>query len=106
MVDVAFKTVFTSGSRFFLVYFGGTSGTADAQAIGAGAFVVTFTQPDTFQSISYSIPVTHYSKVGGITPKKDGKAYRQDVSATGVSNMGANAYIVQATINNTQTSEY
>jgi hypothetical protein len=105
-VGVAFETVYTSGSRFFLVYFGGLSGTADSQVIGAGSFLVTFTQPDNLEAITYSVTVQHYSKVGGVEPKKDGKHYKQAVSAVGVSNAGANLFVMQTTINNTQLSQY
>ena len=105
-VDVAFDSVFVAGSRFFLVYFGGTAGTADSQTIGAGSFAITFTQPDGFESITYNVPVQHYSKVGGIEPKKDGKHFKQAVSAIGVSNAGANAYIVQSVVNNSTISQY
>jgi hypothetical protein len=105
-VDVAFETVYTSGSRFFLVYFGGPTGTADSQVIGAGSFLVTFTQPDNLEALTYSVPVQHYSKVGGVEPKKDGKHYKQAVSAIGVSNAGANLFVMQTTINNTQLSQY
>lgn len=106
MVDVAFDTVFTNTSLFFKTYFGGTSGTADSQTIGAGSFNVIFIQPDTFQSVAYNVPVSHYSKVGGIEPKKDGKHLKQQISAAGVSNGGAQAYVFQSTLNNSQTSEY
>jgi hypothetical protein len=105
-VDVAFDSVFVNGSRFFLVYFGSTSGTADSQTIGAGSFLVTFSQPDGFESVQYSIPVQQYSKVGGIEPKKDGKHYKQAVSAIGVSNAGANVYIMQTTVSNSTISQY
>lgn len=106
MVDVGFDTVFTNTSLFFKTYFGGPNGTADSQTIGAGSFVVTFTQADTFEAITYTIPTTHYSKVGGITPKKDGKHLKQQVSAASVSNGGSNAYVMQTTLANTQTTEY
>jgi hypothetical protein len=105
-VDVAFDSVYVNGSRFFLVYFGGVTGTADSQTIGAGSFLVVFTQPDGLESITYSVPVQHYSKVGGIEGKKDGKHMKQSVSATGVSNAGANTFIMQTTLTNTQISQY
>lgn len=103
-VDVGFDTVFSAGSRFFLVYFGG--GTADSQTIGAGAFQVAFTQPDGFETITYLITTTHYTKVGGISPKKDGKHYKQSVACAGVSNSGANAAVMTTTITNSQYSSY
>ncbi len=106
MVNVGFDTVWTGPSRFFSTYFGGPNGTADAQAIGAGSFQVAFSQPDGFESITYDVPVTHYSKVGGITPKKDGKAYKQQVAAAGVSNGGAQSYIIQTMITNSQYASY
>lgn len=106
MVAVSFNAIFTNPQMFYKTYFGSTSGTADSQVVGSGAFVATFTQADTFGSISYNIPFTQYSKVGGIVPKKDGKAYRQQIAAAGTSNQGANAYVAQTTINNMTTSEF
>lgn len=104
--DVMFDSVYQNGSRFFLVYFGSTTGTADSQTIGAGSFVVSFAQPDGLEVLAYSVPVQHYSKVGGVEPKKDGKHLKQSVSAVGVSNAGANAYVVQASVANTQLALY
>lgn len=106
MVNVSFNTIFTNPNYFYKTYFGSTSGTADSQTVSSGAFVATFTQADTFGSISYNIPFTQYSKVGGITPKKDGKAFRQQIAASGTSNQGANAYVAQTTINNMTISEF
>ncbi|GAC1471394.1 MAG: hypothetical protein PVSMB5_19990 [Ktedonobacteraceae bacterium] len=106
MCAVSFNTIFTNPTMFYKTYFGSTSGTADSQAVGSGSFVATFTQADGFGSISYNIPFTQYSKVGGIQPKKDGKAYRQQIAAVGTSNMGASTYVAQTTINNMQLTEY
>jgi hypothetical protein len=106
MCSVSFKTVFTNPNYFYKTYFGSTAGTADSQTVGSGSFVATFTQADTFGSISYNMPFTQYSKVGGITPKKDGKAFRQEIAAAGTSNQGASSYVCQTTINNMTTSEF
>lgn len=103
-VDVGFDLVYVNGNRIYLTYFGGASGTTDAQAIGLGAFIVTFSQPDGFQSVTYVIPTTAYTKVGMPAPKKDGKHMSQQMSATGTSNQGANAYLMQVVVNNTQYS--
>lgn len=103
-VDVGFDLVYINGNRIYQTYFGGTSGTTDAQAIGLGAFSVTFSQPDGFQSVTYTVPTTAYTKVGMPAPKKDGKHFTQQMSATGTSNQGSNAYLMQVTVNNTQYS--
>ncbi len=105
-VGLGFEIVYTNANRIFLIYFGGTSGTTDAQAIGAGAFSVTFTQPDTFETITYTMATTHYSKIGLPSPKKDGKAFKQAVSASSVSNSGANTNVLQTTITNSQYASY
>jgi hypothetical protein len=104
--DVSFDTVFTSGTRFFSTYFGGPTGTADAQAINAGSFVVAFAQPDSFEAVTYTITTTHYTKVGGIAPKKDGKHFKQQVACTGVSNSGANTFVMQTAIQNSTTTAF
>jgi hypothetical protein len=65
---------------------------------------VTFTQPDGFQSVTYTVPTTAYTKVGMPAPKKDGKHMSQQISATATSSQGANAYLMQVTVNNTQYS--
>jgi hypothetical protein len=106
MVDLAFDVVYTNANLFNKTYFGSTTGTGDSQTIGAGSWAVTFTQADGFQSVTYTIPTTHYSKVGAPVPKKDGKHYKQSVSAAGVSNAGVNAYIMQTSLNNMQASTY
>lgn len=105
-IGLGFDVVYTSPGRFFLVYFGNPSGTADAQAIGAGSWVVTFTQPDTFQQVSYTMLTTHYTKAGLPVPKKDGKHSKITLSATSVSNSGQNAYVLQTIVNNSQYSSY
>jgi hypothetical protein len=105
-VALGFEITYTTANRIYLVYFGGSSGTTDAQAIGAGAWSVTFTQPDTFESVTYSMLTTHYSKIGLPVPKKDGKEFRQAISAASVSNSGANPYVLQTTVTNSQLSNY
>ena len=104
--DVSFDTVFTAGTRFFNTYFGGPTGTADAQPIFAGAFVASFAQPDSFEQVAYTVQTTHYTKVGGIAPKKDGKHFKQAIACTGVSNSGANTYVMQTQIQNSTTTAF
>lgn len=104
--DVSFDTVFTAGTRFFNTYFGGPTGTADAQPIFAGSFVVAFANPDNFEQVTYTVQTAHYTKVGGIEPKKDGKHFKQVIAATGVSNSGANTYVMQTAIQNSTTTAF
>lgn len=105
-VDAAADIVYQNAQLIKLVYFGGTSGTTDAQAMGAGALSVTFTQADSFHAVTYALTTLHYSKVGFPTPKKDGKHFKQSISTSSVSNQGANAYILQTTVQNGQTGIY
>lgn len=110
-VGVAFDIVFTTASKIYQTYYGGTSGTTDAQVLGLGSFTVTFTQPDTLQSVTYTILTLAYTKTGMPSPKKDGKHFKLPVSGTSIaaplSGVGANnAYVLQTTLNNTQYSAY
>lgn len=110
-VGVAFDLVFTSASKIYQTYFGGTTGTTDAQALGLGSFVVTFTQPDTLQTVTYTMLTLAYTKTGMPVPKKDGKHFKLPVSGTSIaaplSGAGANnAYILQTTLTNTQYASY
>lgn len=105
-VDVSLGIVFQNAQLLNLTYFGSTTGTTDAQPIGAGSLLLLFTQPDTFHTLQYNVATMHYSKTKPPEPKKDGKHYMLDIAATGVSNQGASAYICQATVTNTQTAAY
>lgn len=110
-LGVAFDIVFTSASKIYQTYYGSTSGTTDAQALGLGSFAVTFTQPDTLQSVTYTILTVGYTKTGMPSPKKDGKHFKLPVSGTSIaaplSGAGANnAYLLQTTLNNTQYASY
>lgn len=110
-VDIGFDVVFTTASRIYLTYFGSTSGTTDAQALGLGSLTVTFTQPDTLQTVTYSILTLAYTKVTKPVPKTDGKHFEMKVSGTSIaaplSGVGSNnTYLLQTTLNNTQYSAY
>lgn len=110
-IGIAFDVVFTSASKIYQAYFGSTSGTTDAQALGLGSFTITFTQPDTLQSVSYSALTLAYTKVSLPVLKKSGKHFKLSVSGTSVaaplSGAGSNnAYLLQTTLNNTQYSSY
>lgn len=105
-LDVGLSLVMINSQLIALTYFGSTSGTTDAQAIGSGSLVLLFTQADTFHTLQYNVPTMHYSKVEPPVPKKDGKHFMLNVAATGVSNQGASAYLLQTTVNNTQSSAY
>lgn len=104
--DVSIDVLFQNGTRIAEIYFGGATGTTDAQAIFLGSLSVTFTQADGFHSMTYAILTLAYSKVGIPQPKHDGKAWWQTLSATSTSNMGANVYLVQCVVLNTNATSY
>ncbi len=105
-VDVAISIVMQNANLINLTYFGSASGTTDAQAIGAGSLIVTFSQVDGFHSVQYTLSTLHYTKTGVPQPKKDGKAFRIPISASSVSNAGANTYVLQEIIYNGQAQPY
>ncbi len=105
-VDVALNIVMQNANLINLTYFGSTAGAADAQAIGSGSLAVTFTQVDGFHSVQYTLTTLHYTKTGVPQPKKDGKAFRIPISASSVSNQGANTFVLQEIISNGQTALY
>lgn len=110
-VKASYSLIFTAASRLFLTYFGSTTGTTDAQALGLGSLTVTFTQPDTLQSVQYKILTLGYLESTWPEMKKDGKHYETKVSGTSIaaplSGAGANnAYLLQTTLTNTQYSAY
>lgn len=113
MLDIGFSfdAAFIAASRFYLTYFGSSSGTTDSQTLGLGSLAVTFTQPDTLQSVTYTILTLGYTKTTISNPKKDGKHYKMNVSSTSIAaplaGVGANnAYVLQTTLSNTQYAAY
>lgn len=105
-VDFGASVVMTNSDLIALTYFGSASGTTDAQAIGVGNLTLLFTQADGFHSVQYLAPTLHYTKASPPQPKKDGKHFVQPISASSVSNNGANAYLLQTTVNNAQSASY
>lgn len=105
-VTVTADLVMQNSQLIALTYWGSTSGTTDAQAIGAGALTLKFTQADTYHTVQYNVPTLHYDKVTEPTPKKDGKHYKVGIQSQGVSNQGANTYILQTTVTNSKTTAY
>lgn len=110
-IGLAFEMVFSNGNKIYQTYFGSTSGTTDAQTLGLGSFVVTFTQPDTLQTLTYTILTVAYTKTSMPVPKKDGKHFKMAVSGTSIaaplSGAGSNnAYLLQTTLTNTQYASY
>lgn len=109
-VGIGYDLVFTNASKIYQTYFGSPTGTVDAQALGLGSFAVTFTQPDGFQSITYTINTVAYTKTPLPAPKKDGKHYKLQISGTSIASSGGpgagNAYLLQTTITNMQYSAY
>lgn len=110
-VNAHYSLVFTAAARLFQAYFGSGTGTTDAQAVGLGSLTVLFTQPDTLQTVQYTIATLTFEKVPWPVPKKDGKHYMftldgQSVAAP-LSGAGPNnAYLLQTTLTNTQFSSY
>lgn len=105
-VDVGAAIVMTDSQLIALTYFGSTSGTTDAQAIGVGALTLLFSQADGFHSVQYAVPTLHYTKTEPPAPKKDGKHFSLSIAASSVSDAGANAYVLQTTVANAQTASY
>lgn len=98
-VDLAFGIIFqATTTRIQLTYLGGTAGTTDAQAIGTGSLLITFTQANQCFTLSYDLPNLTYVKATIPQPKKDGE-FVMAVDATSTSNQGAAAYVVQTTVN-------
>lgn len=110
-ITANYALVFTAAARLFQMYFGSSTGTTDSQTLFLGSLLVTFTQPDTLQSVTYSILTLAYEKIPWPVAKKDGKAWNLTVDGESVaaplSGAGPNnPYLLQATINNTQYSAY
>jgi hypothetical protein len=104
--DTTLDLLYQNGSRVAEVYFGGSAGTTDSQTVYLGSLTLLFTQPDGFHTVQYTIPTQAYTKVGMPQPKTDGKAMRQQVQATSISNNGVNASLVQTTVTNTTYAAY
>lgn len=103
---VSADIIFQSGSLFALTYWGSSGGTTDSQTIGAGSLSLIFSQSNLFFTVQYGVTTLHYASASPPEPKKDGKHYKMAVGATSVSNMGANPYILQAVVQNSQNSGY
>lgn len=105
-VDVAFDFVMQNAQLILLSMTNSTAGTTDAQPIGSGSMNLVFTQADTFHSVAYNMLTLNYTKVPVPEPKADGKYYSVAAAASSTSNMGANAYVLQTTVQNAQTTSY
>lgn len=101
-VDVSVDVVYVNGGRIQSIYLGG--GTTDSQVVALGSFSVTFTQPDNFQSVTFTVTTIAYTKTTMPMPKKDGKHSVLALSAAATSNQGANAYLIQVSVSNMQVS--
>lgn len=103
--DVSIQSVWqnaSSAARFRAIYYGSAAGTTEAQAVMLGSLLVTFTQPDGFNSVSYSVPTQVYTKAPLPAPKaSSAKAARFPLQASGISNNGVNPYLLQTTVHNT-----
>jgi|GEM_PF-3485255 len=105
-LDVGLNLVMQSGDRIAETYFGGASGTTDAQALATGSVQLVFTQANAFFVVTYDVPALTYTKTEPPAPKKDGKAFRLAVAASSTSDMGANAFLLQTTVANSVSSAY
>lgn len=109
-VTLTFQAIFQNPAHVYLTYFGNATlpgtGATDAQAIGAGSLVLTFTQVDGFHTLSYTLTTLHYNKAAPPVPKLDGKHLVLPMSADSVSNQGINLNVIQTTVANAQTAAY
>jgi hypothetical protein len=110
-VKLSYSVIFTVFSKLYATYFGSTAGTTDAQAIGLGSLIVTFTQPDTLQTVQYKILTLAYMKSTWPQLGQGGKHFTMDVEGTSIaaplSGSGVNnAYLLQTTLTNTQYGAY
>jgi hypothetical protein len=105
-LDVGLAIIYQNGNRIAQTYFGGASGTTDAQAMLIGSLLLTFSLADTLNTVTYSVPTMVYTKAEPPALKKDGKAFRQTLSATSTSNFAQASYLLQTTVNNTNYSAY
>jgi hypothetical protein len=105
-VKTNIEIIMQNSQLIALTYLGGTAGTTDSQTIGSGSLTLTFTQPDGFHSVTYTLTTLHYAQVKMPEPKKDGKHYKLTLEGTSVSNQGQNAYIISVAIQNTQNTAY
>lgn len=105
-VDVSFNFVMQNAQLILLNTTGSTSGTADSQTVGSGSMNLVFTQADGFHTVAYNMQTLNYTKIPVPEPKNDGKYFSVAASATSTSNMGQNAYVLQTTVGNAQTTSY
>lgn len=106
-VDVSIKIIYQSSTLYIQkTYMGGTGGTTDAQAVGTGSLLVTFASVDNLSSIAYKILTLVYTKAGLPVQKSDGKHYSIPLQASSTSNQGQNAYVLQSTVVNSQSTPY
>lgn len=100
------EVIMQNSNLINLTYFGSTTGTTDSQTIGSGNLTVTFTQPDSFHVVTYTLVTMNYAQLKMPEPKKDGKHFKFSLEGTSTSNQGQNSYIIQVTVQNTQNSSY
>lgn len=105
-IDLDYTVLYTNNNKAFLMYFGATNGTTDAQALYLGSLVLLFTQADGFHTLQYTIYTVGYVKFGIPEMKADGKEYTNQIQGTAVSNMGANTALMQTIIANTLNTQY
>ncbi len=111
-IKVSYSVIFTVFSKLYGIYFGSTTGTTDSQTVYLGSLIVTFTQPDTLQTVQYKILTLAYLNGKWPELKKDGKHFTMEVSdalsiAAPLLGSGSNnAYLLQTTITNTRYSAY
>lgn len=107
-IDVSVKAslIYQNPNILGMTYWGGVSGTTDAQSIGAGNMIVSFVQADGFHKVTYTLNTMHYTKTTEPTPKNKAKWYTLGIQTDSVSNQGLNAFVLQVAVQNGQTSSY
>ena len=105
-MDVGCNIVMQSGSRIASTYFGSSAGTTDSQTVGVGSLSLIFALADGLNTLTYTVTTLQYTKTDVPKLKKDGKAFRQAISATSVSNQGVNPWLLQTTLVNTTYAAY
>ena len=104
--DVNLTVVYTIVNHLAITYFGGQAGTTDSQTLVPGSLTLVFTNADTFEVVTYTLPSFFYSKAVPPVPKKDGKHFELPLTAFTTSNQGVNLFEMSTTLNNTTYAAY
>ncbi len=108
-VDASWTSPFQSTqsqNRYAYMYFGGINGTTDAQTVLNGSITVVLTQPDNFNTVTYSLSNINNVKVMPPQPKAKGGHMTQQVDVSATNAQGANSNVLSVTVTNSQFSAY